>query len=314
MAKRIITRRDFLKAAAVTPIAGAIGFCSTGAGAAVAARPRTETSGGVATLKPIAQASRVVLVRDENAVAADRKFNAEAIQKMLDDAVSALFGEKNPVAAWKKIVTSADTVGIKTNTWNSLPTGKEVEQAIQKRVIDAGVPPERIAIADRGVLNNPIFQSATVLINARPARAHYWAGMGSCIKNYIQFVPKPSEYHNDACADLATIWNLPPVKDRTKLNILVMLTPLFHNIGPRGFSEKYLWPYKGLIVGQDVVAVDATGFRIIQAKRLKEFGEEKPLETSAHHIALADTRHKLGTSDPGQIELIKLGWTDDILI
>lgn len=314
MAKRIITRRDFLKAAAVTPIAGAIGFCPTGAGAAVGARPKTETSGGIAPLKFIAQASRVVLVRDENAVAADRKFNAEAIQKMLDDAVGALFGEKNPVTAWKKIVKPTDTIGIKTNTWNYLPTGKEVEQAIQRRVMDAGVPVERIAIADRGVLENPIFQSATVLINARPARVHYWAGMGSCIKNYIQFVPKPSDYHNDACADLATIWNLPPVKDRTKLNILVMLTPLFHNIGPRGFSEKYLWPYKGLIVGQDVVAVDATGFRIIQAKRLKEFGEEKPLETSAHHIALADTRHKLGTSDPGQIELIKLGWTDDILI
>jgi len=314
MAKRIITRRDFLKAAAVTPIAGAIGFCPPGAGAAVGARPKTETSGGIAPLKSIAQASRVVLVRDENAVAADRKFNAEAIQKMLDDAVGALFGEKNPVAAWKKIVKPTDTIGIKTNAWNYLPTGKEVEQAIQRRVMDAGVPVERIAIADRGVLENPIFQNATVLINARPARVHYWAGMGSCIKNYIQFVPKPSDYHNDACADLATIWNLPPVKDRTKLNILVMLTPLFHNIGPRGFSEKYLWPYKGLIVGQDVVAVDATGFRIIQAKRLKEFGEEKPLETSAHHIALADTRHKLGTSDPGQIELIKLGWTDEILI
>ncbi|MCJ7564201.1 MAG: twin-arginine translocation signal domain-containing protein, partial [Candidatus Aminicenantes bacterium] len=234
MAKRIITRRDFLKAAAVTPIAGAIGFCPTGAGAAVGARPKTETSGGIAPLKSIAQASRVVLVRDENAVAADRKFNAEAIQKMLDDAVGALFGEKNPVTAWKKIVKPTDTIGIKTNAWNYLPTGKEVEQAIQRRVMDAGVPVERIAIADRGVLENPIFQSATVLINVRPARVHYWAGMGSCIKNYIQFVPKPSDYHNDACADLATIWNLPPVKDRTKLNILVMLTPLFHNIGPRG--------------------------------------------------------------------------------
>jgi hypothetical protein len=93
-----------------------------------------------------------------------------------------------------------------------------------------------------------------------------------------------------------------------------MLTPLFHNIGPRGFSEKYLWPYKGLIVGQDVVAVDSAGYRILQAKRLREFGEDRPLETSAHHIMLADTRHKLGKSDPSQIELIKLGWQDDVLI
>jgi hypothetical protein len=138
--------------------------------------------------------------------------------------------------------------------------------------------------------------------------------MGSCIKNYIHFVPKPADYHGDACADLATIWNLPAVKGRTKLNILVMLTPLYHNIGPRGFSESYLWPYGGLIIGQDPVAVDATGYRIIQAKRLKEFGEDRPLETSAHHIQLADTRHKLGKSDPNAIELIKRGWMQEIFI
>jgi hypothetical protein len=113
---------------------------------------------------------------------------------------------------------------------------------------------------------------------------------------------------------LATIWSLPLVKDKTKLNIQVMLTPQFHNIGPRGFSEAYLWPYKGLIVGQDVVAVDATAYRVIQAQRLKHFGEDKPLETSAHHIMLADTKHKLGTSDPNLIDLVKLGWQDDILI
>ncbi len=110
------------------------------------------------------------------------------------------------------------------------------------------------------------------------------------------FVPKPSEYHGDACADLASIWSLPPVKGRTRLNILSMLTPQYHNIGPRGFSEKYLWTYGGLIVGQDPVAVDATGYRIIQARRLQEFGEDKPLETSAHHIELADTRHRWVTS------------------
>jgi hypothetical protein len=312
MPKKIITRRDFLKAATVAPLAGALA-CG-GARQALAAPHKAGTAYRAGGTGPLPGATRVVLIRDEKAVGENRMINAEAVQRMLDDAIGALFGEKSPAAAWKRIVTPADTVGIKTNTWNLLPTGKEVEEAIKRRVLEAGVPPEKIAIADRGVLNNPVFQNATVLINARPARVHYWSGMGSCIKNYIQFVPKPSDYHNDACADLATIWNLPLVKGKTKLNILVMLTPLFHNIGPRGFSETYLWPYRGLVVGQDVVAVDATGYRIIQAKRLKDFGEEKPLETSAHHIMLADTRHKLGTSDPNRIELIKLGWTDDILI
>ena len=313
MPKKIITRRDFLKAAAVTPLAGAIGCCCTGT-TAVAPKPVPGSGKGMATIQSISRGSRVVLVRDENAVAADRKLNAEVIQKMLDDAVAALFGEKSPAAAWKKIVKPEDTVGIKTNAWRQLPTGKEVEDAIKKRVLEAGVPAAKVAVADRGVLSHPIFQNATVLINARPARVHYWSGLGSCIKNYIQFVPKPSEYHNDACADLATIWNLPLVKDKTKLNIQVMLTPLFHNIGPSGFNEKYLWPYQGLIVGQDVVAVDTMAYRVIQAKRKQFFNDDQALETSAHHIALADTRHKLGTSDSGKIELIKLGWTDEILI
>jgi hypothetical protein len=62
------------------------------------------------------------------------------------------------------------------------------------------------------------------------------------------------------------------------------------------------------------VAVDATGYRVIQARRLQEFGEDKPLETSAHHIQLADTRHKLGHADPADIELVKMGWKDGMLI
>jgi len=310
MAKKNWTRRDFLKTAAVAPFASAVGCCCTSA----KTEPAVISSGGTARITSLSRKSRVVLIRDAEAVHEGRKADAEIVQKMLDEAVTALLGEKDPIAAWEQLVGPSDTVGVKTNAWNYLPTGPELEQAIRRRILDAGVPADRISIKDRGVLKDPIFQAATVLINVRPARVHYWSGMGSCIKNYIMFVPKPDEYHGDACADLATIWNLPPVKGRTRLNILSMLTPQYHNIGPRGFSEKYLWPYQGLIVGQDVVAVDATGYRVIQAKRLQIFGEDRPLETSAHHIQLADTRHKLGKSDPADIELIKLGWEEGILI
>ncbi len=310
MALKKFTRRDFLKVAAIAPVASAVGCCCATPQAAPAVIP----SGGIAKITSLARKSRVVLVRDAQAVGEGRKINAEVVQKMLDDAVTTLLGEKDPVDAWKQLVGPADIVGVKTNVWNYLSTGPELEQAIRGRIQEAGVPADKISIKDRGVLNDPIFQAATVLINVRPARVHYWSGLGSCIKNYIMFVPKPAEYHGDACADLAKIWSLPPVKDRTRLNILSMLTPQYHNIGPRGFSEQYLWTYGGLIVGRDVVAVDATGYSVIQAKRLEVFGEDKPLETSAHHIQLADTRHQLGKSSPADIELIKLGWEDGILI
>jgi hypothetical protein len=297
MADRPLTRRDFLKIAAVTPLAGAV---------LPAAKKDPQASSP--------SKSRVILVRDKDALDSSGQHNPAVIQKMLDDAVCTLFGEKDPAAAWKLIIKPSDTVGIKTNAWRPINTGAAVEQALKRRVMECGVPEDRVGIDDQGVLRNPIFQNATALINARPARTHYWAGMGSCIKNYIMFVPMPAAYHGDACADLATIWSLPLVKDKTRLNILVMLTPLFHSVGPHNFSPDYVWPYRGILVGRDPVAVDATGYRIIQAKRLKHFGEDRPLETSAHHIALADTRHHLGVSDPGRIELIKLGWPEEILI
>jgi len=233
---------------------------------------------------------------------------------MLDNAVATLFEESSPVEAWKKIIKPSDIVGIKSNVWRYLPTGKEVEQAIERRVRDAGVPPENISIDDRGVLRNPVFKKATALINARTSRTHHWSGVGSCIKNYIMFVPVPSAYHGDSCADLAKLWYLPHVKGKTRLNILVMLTPLFHGIGPHHFSRKYTWEYKGFLVGQDPVAVDATGVRILEAQRRLYFGRERPLQPPAKHVFLADTRHHLGVSHPDQIELIKLGWKERILI
>jgi Domain of unknown function (DUF362) len=297
MTARTWNRREFLKAAAVTPLAAAMG----------PARPRMSAA------QP-GDKARVVLIRDKNALDAAGAHNPAVIQRMLDEAVCALLGQKDPVAAWQTLIRPSDIVGIKTNAWRPINTGEAVEQALRRRIADAGVSEDRIGLDDRGVLRNPVFQNATALVNARPARTHYWSGMGSCIKNYIMFVPQPSAYHGDACADLAAIWSLPVVKDKTRLNVLVMLTPLFHSVGPHNFSRDYVWPYSGILVSRDPVAVDATGFRILRAKRLAHFGEDRPLETSAHHIALADTRHHLGVSDPARIDLVKLGWEADILI
>jgi Domain of unknown function (DUF362) len=298
MAKTVITRRDFLKTASVAPLAGA--FIPALHGQAVQAAPSDKV--------------RVVLVRDKEALDASGTPNAAVIQKMLDDAVTALVGEKDPVRAWKTIIRPEDTVGIKTNTWKFIPTTAQVEQALKRRVMDAGVAEDRISIDDRGVLNNPVFKKATALINARPARSHHWAGMGSLIKNYIMFTPNPSAWHPDTCADLAKIWSLPEVKDRTRLNVLVMLTPLFHGIGPHNFSKDYVWDYKGLIVSRDPVAADATGLRVLQARRREFFGEDRPMQPTPHHIFLADTRYHLGVSGEDRIELVRLGWNEGILI
>jgi len=293
MGNDLISRREILKIAAVAPLVGTVN-----SGMEARGQPKT----------------RVVLIRDNDVLDSEGNHRPEIIEKMLDEAITTLFAAKDAHSAWTKIIKASDTVGIKSNSWYFLPTGKVVEQAIRKMVLGAGVAATRVGIDDQGVLKNPIFQKATILINARPARTHHWAGMGGCIKNVIVFAPKPEAYHRDSCADLAALWDLPIIKNKVKLNILLVLTPLFHGIGPHHFSRQYIWPYKGIIVSQDPVAADSTAVRILQAKRLQHFGEERPLQPPAHHITYAESRHQLGVANPDKIELIKLGWQEDILI
>ena len=291
-----LTRRDFLKAGSLAA-----------AGAMFVNYPLDYFA------KPN-EKSKVILIRNEKVLDVNGKIVSEVLEQMLDDAVKILFNAKDSVAAWKKILKPEDVLGIKTNGWRNLRTPIELEQAFKNRALAVGIKEENISINDQGVLRDPVFKRSTALINSRPMRTHYWSGVGSLIKNYIMFAEVPSALHPDSCADLATVWNLPHVKGKTRLNVLVMLTPLFHSVGPHGYSAEYVWKYNGLIVGTDPVACDSTGLRIIEAKRKEFFGEDNPLNPPAKHIELADTRHHLGTADPKKIDLVKIGLKEGILI
>lgn len=297
MEKKGISRRAFIKEGSLALAAGSLALAWPG------------QVGAQAPAK-----SRVVLIRDKDVLDETGAVRADVIQRMLNDAVKVLLGEKDPLPAWKRLFAPRDIVGIKTNVWRSLPTPPQLEEAIRSGVLSAGVKPESISVRDRGVLADPVFMKATALVNVRPMRAHDWSGLGTLLKNYIMFVPDPPRFHPDSCADLALLWQLPEVKGKTRLNVLVMLTPQFHSVGPHSFNSTYVWRYNGLLVGLDPVAVDATGARIIQARRREFFGEDRPINPPPKHIELADSRHHLGTADPAKIELVKLGWQEGILI
>lgn len=302
MTKKTLTRRKLIKNGALASIGGYL-YLNSSPARAMNAMSASQSD-----------KSRVVLIRDKDILNGYNKPDPDRLQSMLDRALLALTGKDDIMDAWKGILKPEDILGIKTNVWNYLPTPSELEQAIKKRAMDAGIREKNIGIKDRGITNDDIFQNATALINTRPLRTHAWSGVGSLIKNYIMFIPNPASLHGDSCADLATLWKLPVVEGKTRLNILVMLNPLFHGVGRHHFSKKYTWEYNGLLVGFDPVAVDATGISILQAKRKEYFGEDRPLNPPAKHIFLADTRHKLGTADPGKIELVKLGWQENCLI
>jgi hypothetical protein len=291
----VITRRDFLRIGAAATVGGLIGL----------PRPASAEATGK---------SRVILIRNKDVITASGGIRAEVIEQMLDQAVTALLGTPDPVTAWEQLVKAEEVVGIKSNAWYQLPTPRSLEAAIQGRLLQVGVKKENVSADDRGVLSNPVFQRATALINTRPMRTHYWSGLGTLLKNYIMFTPRPSDYHDNACENLGAIWHFPQVKGKTRLNILVMLTPQFHGVGPHSFSKEYVWNYCGLIVSTDPVSADATGATIIQKKRDAFFGARKPISPPLNHITAADTRFGLGNSRPERIEVIKVGWEEGVLI
>ena len=290
-----MTRRDFIRGTAAA-VLGASALLGRTAGAAQAGK------------------TRVVLIRHPDALDAESAFNGPVIQQMLDEAVMKLLDAGDPVEAFKRLVKPEDIVGIKTNVWSFLPTPAPVEQALRRRLLDAGVDEKNIGLDDHTVRTNPLFVKATALVNVRPVRTHYLAGMSGCIKNYIMFAESQEAHHPDSCASLGSNFLLPQVKGKTRLNVLCALTPQYYGRGPHNFSRRYVWNYKGLIVGQDPVAVDSVGLRLIMAKRRIELGPAQEVPPVPKHIQLADTRYGIGTADPDKIELVKLGWLDEILI
>jgi hypothetical protein len=289
-----MTRRDFIRGTAAA-VLGASALLGQDAAA-----PAAKT--------------RVVLVRRPDALDESSAFNETVIQEMLDEAVAKLLDVSNPVEAFKRLVKPEDVVGIKTNVWSFLPTPAPVERAIKRRVMDAGVDDKSIGLDDHTVRTNPLFVKATALINVRPVRTHYLAGMSGCLKNYIMFAESQPAHHPDSCASLGSLFLLPQVQGKTRLNVLCALTPQFHGRGPHNFSRRYVWNYKGLIVGRDPVAVDSVGLRLIMAKRRLELGPAQEIPPVPKHIQLAETKYGIGTADPDKIELVRLGWLDDVLI
>jgi hypothetical protein len=293
-----ISRRDFLRGAA-----GLTLFAATGFSLDLSAEEKSK------------YLTRVVLVRDKDVFGKEDKINSDVLARMLDHAVSALYNGQDAGKVWKQLFSPADLVGVKSNWWGRLRTPPELEDLLKLRLMEAGVPDDAIAVADqKGVRQLSVFKKSTALINARPMRTHHWAGVGSLIKNYISFVEVPSDYHDEYCSPLGSIWNMPHIKGKTRLNILVVLQPLFHGIGPHHYDHQHVWKYCGLLVGLDPVAVDTIGLKLIEARRREFFGEDRPLTPPAIHIARADTEHGVGTSDMEKIELVKLGWEEGVLI
>jgi len=287
----ILTRRDFIR--------GTVGATL---GASILGIPWSNGFGD----SP--RSSLVTLARDQKAMSDDMVVDQDVLKKMLDQAVIQFTGEKKIKDAWLAIVKSKDTIGL-VSTSHLNPTHQELVDAVQTALIDVGIPREQILMAQGGPDK---VKACTVLISLPALKAHWLTGIGTVLKNYIQYSGNPRNYHQENSAKLGEIWNLPFVKGKTKLVLVDALHPLCDK-GPQ-VDPRYKWAYNGLIVGSDPVAVETVCLKIITEKRRALRGEPWPLSPPPLCVEAADKIYKLGTSKMEEIKLKNFGWTQDLLL
>ncbi|HYH01382.1 MAG TPA: DUF362 domain-containing protein [Terriglobales bacterium] len=149
-------------------------------------------------------------------------------------------------------------------------------------------------------------QTCDVVINVPLLKDHGMAGVTLSLKNMYGVINNPQQCHSNNCnPGVADVAMLPSIRKKVVFTIADATTCCYEG-GPR-FNPQYAWEHNSIIVGHDPVAVDYTGWQIIDRKRVEN--GLKTLEAVGRgpkYIAVAaDTNHRLGTNDPKHISLVQ---------
>jgi len=145
------------------------------------------------------------------------------------------------------------------------------------------------------------------VINLPVLKDHGIAGVTISLKNMFGAIHNPNKYHlNVGDPYVADVNMLPELRKKIRLHICDATTVQYEG-GP-SYLPHWTRAYDGLIAGRDPVALDTTGWRLIEKIRAEEGREslrELKREPAYIHTA-ADARHGLGTDDPAQIDVVNV--------
>jgi len=156
-------------------------------------------------------------------------------------------------------------------------------------------------------LSRILTQRSNVLINLPVLKDHDGAGVTIALKNMYGVIHNPNKYHPNGCNPyIADLNMLPEIRSRMRLTICDATTAQYEG-GP-GYKPEYSWKQNALLVSQDPVALDYTGWQTIERKRAEKGLKTLEAEGRApHYIATAaDAEHRLGTNDPGRITVAEV--------
>jgi uncharacterized protein (DUF362 family) len=157
------------------------------------------------------------------------------------------------------------------------------------------------------LLSNTLAHTCDAVINLPVLKDHGIAGVTMALKNLFGAIHNPNKYHTNAGDPYVADVNMfPAIRQKVRLTICDALTAQYEG-GP-SYMPQWSWPYNGLIVARDPVALDYTGWQILERKRAeKGMKPLRELHREPLYIATAaDARHRLGTNDPNLIGVVEV--------
>jgi uncharacterized protein (DUF362 family) len=127
------------------------------------------------------------------------------------------------------------------------------------------------------------------------------------LKNLFGAIHNPNKYHtNGGDPYVADVNMFPAIRQKVRLTICDAITAQYEG-GP-SYMPQWSWPYNGLLVARDPVALDATGWRILERRRAEmRMKPLRELHREPVYIATAaDAAHRLGTDDPRRIDVVEV--------
>jgi len=157
------------------------------------------------------------------------------------------------------------------------------------------------------LLSTTLTRVCDAVLNLPVLKDHGIAGVTMALKNMFGAIHNPNKYHvNVGDPYVADVYMLPPIRQKVRLHICDAITAQYEG-GP-SYMPQWSWPYNGLIVARDPVALDYTGWQIIEQQRSeKGMKALKELRREPAYIGTAaDAQHRLGTNDPRRIERVEV--------
>jgi len=157
------------------------------------------------------------------------------------------------------------------------------------------------------LLSNTLAETCDTVINLPVLKDHGIVGVTLALKNLFGAIHNPNKYHmNGGNPYVADVNMFPEIRRKVRLTICDAITAQYEG-GP-SYMPQWSWPFDGLLVAADPVALDYTGWQIIEQKRAQQGMKSlRELRREPLYIATAaDSVHGLGTNDPKWIHRLEV--------